>query len=431
VIEVTSLDGRAFWFMPIIEDGVTDITITVAWPSDWSYQAANHPAVPYIGSEAILSGGTEALKPQELLEVFNDANASGWLGAGADYLYGELSFPREYTDEVVPLAAEMLATPQLDPAWISRIASGFRANQEEMQAQSTTQMWMAARKAIFGDEPLLNYLSLPDTEDITNVTPDMVRAWHSETLTQDVPVIVVTGAINASDAGQAVDTMLGQLPERAEPEPQNAIANFAQRTILLHLPDAEKSTMGFIGQLPPTSEGGDLVDLIAVQMLSSAEGPLFNAVRTEMRATYGLQAAYANFDRATRILVISGEIETEKLAQAHEVILKTYKDFRSDPKLDGLGSIRDSLADGTDQNVSYVDAAARTIRELALDGQDPKITPKLGDAIRAISPEDVQQRLLQAFPEADDLIVVVASPDANALPGACVITAVSQVTSCQ
>jgi len=57
------------------------------------------------------------------------------------------------------------------------------------------------------------------------VTPDMVRAWHSETLTQDVPVIVVTGAINASDAGQAVDTMLGQLPERAEPEPQNAIAS--------------------------------------------------------------------------------------------------------------------------------------------------------------------------------------------------------------
>ena len=430
VVQIVSPDGRDIWFMPIIEDGVTDITITVAWPSDWSYNPANNPAVPYIASEVILSGGTDTLKPQDLMEVFNDANAGGWLTAAADYTYGELGFPREHTDQIVPIAASMLANPQLDPAWVSRVSAGLRANQEQGQAQSTTKMWMAARKAIFDDAPILGYLSLPDTTMISDVTPEMVSAWHVATLTQDVPVIVVTGAINAQDAGEAVDTLLGQLPVGPARPAQESAANFAQRTILLHLPEAEKTTIGYLGQLPPTSGGGDLIDALAVQVLSDGSGPLFEAIRTEMRATYGLQVGYANFDRATRLMFITGEIATPKLAQAHEVILETYADFRASPALDRLGAIRDTVAERTDIDVAYVNVAAQTIRELALDGQDPTIAPNLGDAVRAITDQDVIERLQSAFPKAEDLIVIVASPDATALPDACVITEISQAAMC-
>ena len=430
VIEIKSPDGHDIWFMPIIEDGVSDITIMMAWPTDWSYDATRHPAVPYIASEAILSGGTETLKPQELMEVFNDANAGGWLTVASDYAYGELGFPREHTDEIVPIAATMLANPQLDPAWVARISAGLKANQEQNQAQSTTRMWMAARKAIFGDAPELAYHSLPDTAGITDVTPEMVRAWHREILTQDVPVIVVTGAINATDAGQAVDTLLEQLPAGPARPIAPSGANFAQRTILLHLPDAEKTTIGFLGQMPPTKDGGDLIDLLATQILSDANGPLFEAVRTEMRATYGLQAGYANFDRATRLMFITGEIETAKLAQAHDVILRTYEEFRSDPALGGLKAVRDNLADGFAEDVKYVDVAAQMIRELVLDGQDPTLAPNFDNVLREITAEDVKDRLLSAFPKAEDLIVIVASPDQNALPGACVITEVSQASLC-
>jgi len=430
VIALTSPDGHSFQFMPIIEDGVSDITVTIAWATDWSYDAANHPAVPFVGAEAILSGGTSTLKPQALLEVFDDANAGGHLSAGADYIYGELGFPREYTDKIVPLAAEMLAKPQLDPAWVSRIAAGLMANQEQSQAQSATQMWMAARVAIFDDAPILGYLSLPDTKGIADVTRDMVFEWHRQTLTQDTAAIVVTGAINAADAGRVVDTLLGQLPQGPARPAGVSAPNFAQRTILLHLPDAEKTTIGLIGQLPPTREGNDLVDLLAVRILGNSDGPLFDAVRSELRASYGLQAGYANFDRSARVLFITGEVEGEKLVAARDVILQTYADFRQDPQIGDFEKLRDGLAEGTDDNVKYVNVAAQTIREFLLDGQDVKMAPKLGDVIRQITIDDVQMRLRSAFPKADDLIVIVASPDADALPGACVITQILQAATC-
>jgi hypothetical protein len=59
VILATTPQRNEFHFMPIYEPGVTDITITIAWPSDWAYEASLNPAVPYIGTETLLSGGTE------------------------------------------------------------------------------------------------------------------------------------------------------------------------------------------------------------------------------------------------------------------------------------------------------------------------------------------------------------------------------------
>jgi hypothetical protein len=94
---------------------------------------------------------------------------------------------------------------------------------------------------------------------------------------------------------------------------------------LLHLPEAEKTTLGLVGQLPPTSEGGDLIDLLALNFFArSGDGPLFNAVRTELRASYGFEAGFTNYDRATRLMFIGGEVETEKLSEAANLILTTY-----------------------------------------------------------------------------------------------------------
>ena len=56
--------------MPIYERGVTDITITIARPSDWAYEASLNPAVHYIVAETLLSGGTEAISPKEFNEFY-------------------------------------------------------------------------------------------------------------------------------------------------------------------------------------------------------------------------------------------------------------------------------------------------------------------------------------------------------------------------
>jgi predicted Zn-dependent peptidase len=431
VVLAETPDGRSFHFMPIYEDGVTDITITIAWPMDWAFSGDRNPAVPYVAAEAILSGGTDELAPQDVLELFNDKNSRGQLYVRADHAIGEISFPKEHIDDVVSIASEMLASPQFDQAWIDRIKQGFLANQTQSQAQTANQMWALARLAILGETPLNDFLSLPDLTAIADASMDDLRRWHAQTIVQNGVTISVTGAISRDDAGKAVDQLLSGLPEGQVHAAPNVNTNFEPKTVLLHLPDSDKTTLGLVGQLPPTSKGDDLTDLLALSFFGrSGSGPLFEAVRSDLRASYGFQTGSTNYDRATRIMFIAGEVETGKLAEAADLIRTTYESYRTVPDLKGFDDLRRGMAEGTAQNALYVDVVARTMLELALDSRAPSDAPRLGELLESVTAQDVQERLASVFPSGANLIVVAASPDASALPGACVITQIEQVAQC-
>ena len=140
VILATTPQGHAFHFMPIYEPGVTDITITIAWPSDWAYEASLNPAVPYIGAETLLSGGTEAISPKELNEFLSDRNSGGSLIPTADHVYGEINFPKEYREDVIKLAADALRRPQFDPRWVHRVKGIIRQNMRSENLKTETKM---------------------------------------------------------------------------------------------------------------------------------------------------------------------------------------------------------------------------------------------------------------------------------------------------
>jgi len=432
VVLAQSPDGRPFHFMPIYESGVTDITVSVSWPMQWAYKSDRNPATPYIAADAVLSGGTDKLAPQEVMEIFSDKNSHGQLFIRPNDVLGELSFPKEHIDDVVSIASEMLKSPQFDEAWIKRIKHGFLSNQEESRSLAAHQMWAAARTAVLSDGPLNNFMSLPELSKISDVDENDLRRWHAETIVQAGVTVSVTGAISRKDAGKAIDRLLSGLPAgQSVTAASSQPVDFSPRIILVHLPDAEKSTLGFVGQMPPTEEGGDLTDLLALNFFArSGSGPLFNAVRTRLRASYGFQAGLTNYDRATGILYIGGEVETSKLAEVSETVLKTYSDFRTSPDLTGFDNLRHAMAEGSAKNVKYVDIAARSILELALDNREPSDAPRIGELLKAIQARDVEARMANVFPSADSLIIVAASPDANALPGACVVTEFKDAAQC-
>ena len=398
---------------------------------NWAFDGSRNPAPPFVAAETLLSGGTKDLRPQDVLELFEDKNSCGHLSVRPDHAIGEVEFPKEYVDEVVDIVVEMLVRPQVTPEWLARVKDGMRANMEQARIQSSNAMWSATILAILGDQPLRSYLNLPDLDQIDAVTRENVLTWHKETLAQANLTIAVTGAISQADAGDVIDRILAQLPKSDATQLNPAPANCSPRSILVHRPEAQKTSLAIIGQLPSTAEGGDLIDLLALEVFGQAgSGPLFDAVRTELRASYGLQAGFSNYDRATRFMFITGEVETTQLTAAKDVAIAAYREFRTNPNFDALPNIQQATADGTTKNVRSVNVVARTLLELALGGQDTALAPNLGDAIAAFSPEDIAARLRNSFPAAEDLMVFAVSPDANALEGACVITQIEQALTC-
>ncbi len=432
VTNQTSPNGQAFTFMPIYQDGVTDVTIEFAWPTTWAYEADKNPAVPFVGSQAILSGGTSELSPQDVLIMFEDKNAFGDMEVQTQHIIGSISFPKEYVDEVLDVVQEMLARPQFNDRWLEREKSEFSKNVEINNSNTDYKMWTAARYAIFGDQPANRTFSLADPNIIAAVTQSDVRLWHRDVITKTGVTVVVTGAISAKDAGVAVDHLLADLPDGQPVEMQSASANFAPVEIYLHDPGAPQTVIGFVGQLPVDDEVVLYEDYLAMGFFSRAgQSPLFDAVRTELRASYNMYGGSSAFDRSTPFLFMGGGVDANKLVDARDVVEATYESYRVQPNMEGFSDFRRDLADQVAENIDYIDLAAQAILDARLNGLDPSFVPNAWDTVTNTLAVDVANRMKKGYPRGDQLIVVAAGPKPADLPGACVITQPEQAEDCR
>jgi predicted Zn-dependent peptidase len=302
----------------------------------------------------------------------------------------------------------------------------------ENNAQPASRGFGALRWAILGDTALRRALSVDPPEMITLATRDEVRDWHRQTVVRTGAKIVIAGEIDADAAGSAVDTLLSGLPDAdaaVMPEPK---ANFAQRRILLHVPEAQTSTLVLLGPLPPTRDGGEFEDiLLATALGGDDKSVLFDAVRTGLRASYGFGAGLDAYARDLRFLALSGEVETAKLAEAETIVRTAYAEFLKSPPMGDLSERKSPfLSHGEQMAKDPIEASFSAMMAL-FDGQDPYLALTIPAVMEKVTDATLWSRAAAAFPAADQMIVLAVSPDAAALPGACVITAPEQAVTCR
>ncbi len=410
----------------------SDVAIQIAWSTDWVSRSDVNQAVPYIGADLVLSGGAVGYPAGQAVEEFTDLQAQAWLGVTPDNILAELVVPKENLDNAVQIANAHLRAPLLDDKWLTRIRDGFVAQMAETSARPENQGFAALRWAAFGTSPIRVALSLDQPGMIKAITRDDIALWHSTVLSRANAKLVIAGALDATQAGRVVDALLEGLPAGAPVTPLSIRADFTPKRILLHIPNAPTSTLVFMAPLPPTAEGGEMEDAILVRALGGGESSvLFNAVRTELRAAYGFGAGLDGFTRSNRFFVLRGQVDTDKLAQTEEVVRTAYSAFRNEGPTDALADLKAPLAESF-QIISHDPASSAFSALMAiLDGQDPQMAFDLKHILDAVSDESLKERLQQAYPAPEDFIVLAVSPNANALPGACVITKPEQAKACE
>lgn len=424
----TSQGGLAYTrlFIP----GTKDVAIQVAWPTDWAFRENVNQAVPYIGADLILAAGAEGYPAGEVVETFADLKAEGRLWVTPDSLQGQLVVPKENLAKAVEIANAHLVKPTLDQTWFEQVRQGLADRLAETLARPLTRGYDALRWSIFGDQPLRRALSVDPPAQVTSATRDDVLEWHRQTITRTGIKIVIAGEIDAKLAGTTIDALVNGITEGRVVLPVKPSFEVKPRRLLLHAPDATTSTLVFIGPMPPTRDGGELEDLILAAALGgNDQSVLFGAVRTGLRASYGFGAALDAFNRETRVLILSGEIETSKLAEAEKIIRNTYADFRKSPALNDLeirkGPFREHFKSVTKDPVTTSYSAISAI----LDGQDPSVALNLVSLVDKVTSKTIATRISQAFPPSEALTMLAVSPDATALPGACVVRSAAEVAS--
>lgn len=411
-----------------------DVSIHIAWPTDWAYRSDVNPAAPYVGSELILSGGAEGYPAGEVGERFADLNVVGELYISvADNVIGELTFNRNDIDEVIAIANTHLRAPTLDEKWFERTQSGLEQEMVEAKSQPIHKVFDTARWAVFGHQPLREAISLDVPDTIRRVSPSEVEEWHQETITGIPEAVIIAGEISAKEAGRALDKLLHGLPDvEASSQKPEAISDFSPKRILLHVPDSEFTFISFIGQIPASSEPGEISDYLIADALGGGEhSSLFQAIRGELRASYDFEAGISNYTRDRRFLYMSGQVEGAKLDQVAKVVRKTYLDLLREG-LDGvLGNLKEPYREHFTTLPEYIVDLARSELQNALDGYEVGRSLSLNDELSQITEDEILKRLAQVYPRPDDFVVIAVSPDPSALPGACVIKTPQEALDCR
>ena len=426
----TSDGGHAYTLITIPDHDY--VSIQIAWGTDWAYRSDTNKAAPFIGTELILAGGAEGYPAGEVAELFADLDSEGMIyNAVNDHVIGELTFLPEHITETVKIANAHLRAPTLDPVWFDRISTGLAQNMAEAQSQPAHAGFDAARWAIFREQPIRNALSLDDPETFASAAPEDIAAWHRETFTSKPEAIVIAGDIAPAVAGAALDTLLSGLPAASRRLSRAAEPDFSPRRILLHLPEAEVSTLTFIAPMPETRHGGEMEDLILSHALGGDDqSALFSAIRTELRASYGFSAGTANYTREHRFLVMTGEVETSKLAQAENVVREAYARFITEGPQGPLGDRKAAFAPHFEEIPDYVVDQAAAELQSALDGFSEGRSLDLATELSMVTEESIKHRLRAEYPAPDAMLVVAVAPDAAALPNACVITTPHEAADC-
>ena len=409
-----------------------EVAVNVAWPTDWAYREDTNQAAALVGSELILAGGAEGHPAGEVGERLADLNAEGSLyGVASDHIVGELIFERDDISEVIEIANAHLRKPLLEQAWLSRISDEIEQGVTEERSQPAAAGFEAVRWAVFGEQPLRNALSLHDLDAMDELTQDDIIAWHTETFTRTPEAVTVAGAIDAKAAGDALDALFEELPEKRREVQQTVSPDFTPRRILLHMPDAEVSTLAFIAPLPPARKGGEIEDAILTHALGGDDqSVLFDAARMQLRASYSFGAGMDNYTREDRILVMAGEIDTNQAADTEDLVREVYATFRQN-------GLEGDLTDRKAPLVSYLSDVANLVAvqasnelQSALDGFQPGSSLNTLDKLEAVTESSLNERLDKAFPNVDEFIVIAVSPEADALPEACVITTPREAADC-
>ncbi len=408
------------------------VSVQIAYPGRWAFDEGKNQAVPYIGAQLLLAGGAKDYSASEVLELFEDMNSEGNLIPTADYVIGTLHFSPQHQDETLKIVNAHLRNPSLDEQWFDRIRGQFSSQIKETRVTAQSKGFEAMRWAVFGDQAVRASLSLDEANMIEEVTLEEVANWVKTVFNRSGVTIVVAGDLDVNKANTIVDTLFEGFPVGDAIDQLSVDTDFSPERILMHVPDAKTSTLSFIAQLPPTREGSEFEDILLANSLGGGtKSVLFDAVRTKLRASYSFGATITGFSRDARILLLSGQVETEKINEAEQVIRQSYTEFRAKgPKAD-LQKLKDPLRKNL--KVSLEDTGSTSFSALMakLDGRDIAQEFSLLEELEAVSKESMMQRLTTSFPTMDDFTVVVSSPDAGALEKACVITEPKQIVDCQ
>lgn len=432
VQQLSTPAGHQFWYYPMPESERTAVAIT--WHSDLPDVTTGREATPRVGIELMLNGGAGNLAAEEIIADFEDLDAGSRLWVQPQEISGFVVSPVEHLNKASEIANLVLTQPNLEQKWFDREHKSLVDQAAERESVVFGLAWNLSREVILTDHAYKRFWSLLPLDGIKKIELNDVKNWHSNAFSTAAMSITVAGNADSDAVGASIDRVLDGMTDR-KPAPMRVFPKPAipGKTILLHKPDATKSAILIIGNLPSHTEGKDIPMQLGLGVLGyGKQSRLFKAVRSGLRAAYGFGAGTFDMTREHTIVHISGEVETAKLQEALNETNVTYEEFRQK----GIGRLEFPIAkkfylQRVREEISKPSSVAYMLMQAKLNESGTQHVPTLIAQIDEQKRSSVNAVISDSLPEFESMLKLIVTPDASAIKDACVITEIEQWQNCE
>lgn len=431
VSKYTSPAGHGFFYVSMADAKRTAVAVT--WKSGLPTGPDIHEATARLGVGLMLRGGSGGVAPDEVAAEFEDLDAASRLWVQPGVIRGFVVAPQNNLVQAAHIANLVLTRPDLEERWLDREKSNLIRGNTVRDATATGLAWKLAREIILGDHPYKRFWTAAPSNGIRKITTRQISDWHEHAFGTANLTITAAGSADPVIVGRAIDLALDGLPKSANQE-ELAFAgpDIKPGLIVLHDPDLPKSLIMTLGKLPDPEPGDDAIYRIATEVLGlGKQSRLFKAIRSQLRASYGFGAGMEMLTRNHRLLRMSGEVDTDLLPQALSAMQRSYETFR----LEGITEEEYPIARNfhrqrVELGTRRPAGAASMLMDNQINGGAVEVFENLIGHIDGLERSTVNNTIRAAYPPYDELLTIVVTPDANAIPGACVITGIADWPHC-
>lgn len=423
--------GHEFFYVPMADAKRTAVAVT--WKSGLPTGPGIHEASARLGIDLMLSGGAGGLPPDEISADFEDLDAGSRLWVQPGEIRGFVVAPNDQLVSAAKIANLVLTQPDLDERWLEREKRNLIRDTRIRNATATGLAWSLAREITLDDHPYKRFWTAAPADGVRDISAPQLSVWHQDAFGTADLVITAAGAADPAGVASAIDLALAGLPATAGAHPlEFAGPTIRPGTIVLHDPDSPKSLIMALGELPGTAGGDDAVYRIATAVLGlGKQSRLFKAIRSQLRAAYGFGAGIETMTRNHRLIRMGGEVDTALLPQALEAMRQSYEAFR----LNGISQeefpvARASYLQRIEQGLRRPAGVATMLMENRLNARSAEEFEQLSAHIGSLERMAVNDTIRAAYPPYEQLLKIVVTPDADAIPDACVITAIDDWQQC-
>ncbi|UXM94877.1 insulinase family protein [Bartonella sp. HY329] len=402
--EVTSPKGIKLW---LVEDqSVPLVALQFSWVGGTTQDPEGKEGLVNLMS-GLFEEGAGDLKSLEYQAKLDDIGADIAFDANRDKISGSLRVLEQNRDEAINFLKLALDKPRFDQDAIDRIREQIVTSIKGSERDPMTIGQNKFNAMLYGKHPY-SRRGEGTIDSLAKINRDDIIAAHKNILARDNLKIGLVGPINEQQAGELVDKLFGDLPEKATlieiPDAQlqlggmtNVNYDLPQTTLALVYPGIKRSDKDFFAAYL-------MNDILGGSGLTSR---LFAEVRDKRGLAYGVSSNLVNYDHAAA-LTISTATRAEKAEESLKTIRNEIKNLvENNITADELKNAKSFVVGSyAVNNLSSSSSIASVLVGLQQENLPIDYIEKRADLINGVTLDDVHEVAKKIFKDEPALLVV-------------------------